>query len=214
MKNKVCILIIGFIILAASMGIYDLTAQVSSQAYSEWIKVDSYKGAVIQEAYKYIIHIGKKDIEYEDWSMQVRANPIITNSEGKVVDPSRISIQLRSVKGGPKLKDFEAITKPIPLSFTDQYIIKKSDEDLEADDGHYQQWVFAFDIIVSGGAYLDELKSWNQYYMNLTFSVKDKRGRLITDANAGVNMQIHPSDMPPFEPTYGIEVNSNARNGL
>lgn len=191
-----------------------MSAQVTSQAYSEWVKLDSYKGSVTSAAFKYIIHIGKKEIEYEDWSMMVRANPLITNSEGKNIDPSRFSIQLRNVKGGPKLKDFEAITKPIPLSFNDQYIIPKSEEELESEDDYYQQWVFEFDIIIEGGAYLDEFKSWNQYLMSLTFSVKDKRGIMITEANANVRMQIYPLDMPPFEPTYGIEVNANARNGL
>lgn len=213
MKNKLLFLSITFI-LVGLFSSDSLSAQITSQAYSEWIKVDSYNGSTTKAAFKYIIHIGKKEIEYEDWSMQVRADPPIINSEGKTIDPSRISIQLRSVKGGPKLKDFEAITKPIPLSFADQYIIRKSDEELKAEDDYYQQWVFEFDIIVEGGAYLDELKSWEQYLMNLTFSVKDRRGRMITEASANVQMQIYPSDMPPFEPTYGIEINSNAKNGL
>lgn len=213
MKNKFLFLSILFILLGF-FSTEKLSAQITSQAYSEWVELNSYKGSVTREAFKYIIHIGKKELEYEDWSMMVRANPPITNSEGKIIDPSRISIQLRKVQGGPKLKDFEAITTPIPLSFNDQYIIRKSDEDLEAEDDYYQQWVFFFDIIIEGGAYLDELKSWKQYLMNLTFSVKDKRGNMITEANAGVHMQLYPSDMPPFEPTYGIEINSNARNGL
>ena len=37
---------------------------------------------------------------------------------------------------------------------------------------------------------------------------------MITEASASVQMQIYPADMPPSGPTYGIEVNSNARNGL
>lgn len=213
MKNKFLFLSIAFILVAQFIT-DQLSAQITSQAYSEWVKVDSYKGSTTSAAFKYMIHIGKKEIEYEDWSMQVRANPVISNSEGKTIDPSRISIQLRNVKGGPKLKDFDAITKPIPLSFSDQYIIKKSDEDLEAEDDYYQQWVFEFDIIVAGGDYLEDIKSWKQYLMNLTFSLKDKSGRMITEASASVQMQIYPADMPPSGPTYGIEVNSNARNGL
>lgn len=213
MKNKFLSLSILFILLVLFCT-DKLSAQVTSQAHSDWIQVTSYKGSVTPNAFTYRLHIRGEDTEYDDWAMKVRANPTIRNSEGKTIDPSKISIQLKRVVGGPSLNDLEAIKKPIPLSYNDQYIIREADEDLEAENEYYEQWAFEFDIIVEGGAYLDALKSWQQYSMSLTFSVWDEKGRTITEADASIFMQIYPTDMPPFEPTYGIEVNANARNGL
>ena len=218
MKSRLLIHIIIVFAVALS-GVEQLSAQVSSQAYSEWIRLDSYKGSRTEEAFKYMLHIQAEnrnetnELEYEDWSMQVRVNGIITNSEGKTIDPSRISIQLskfRSIpKGETELEKFEAITTPIKLGFNDQYIIKKSDEEIKSED-YYQQWLFFFDILIEGGDYLEEIKSWKQYPLSLTFTVKNKRGRVITEATNVIRMQIYPEDIPPSGPSFGFEVNANA----
>lgn len=213
MKNRL-IALSAILFLFVLVATERLSAQhVTSHAYSGWIKLDSYKGSVTKDAFTYMLHIGRK-AEYDDWAMKVRANPIITNSEGKEIDPSKISIQLKRVEGGPSLSDLEAIRRPIPLSYADQYIIEEADEDLELDDDYYDRWDFKFDIIIEGGEYLEALKSWDQYTMCLTFSVWDEDKRLISESDACVRMQIYPNDMPPYEPTYGIQIRGDARDGL
>lgn len=213
MKNKtftLSVILLLFVLVATGK----LSAQyVTTQAYSEWIKLDSYKGSVTSDAFTYILHIHKK-ADYDDWAMKVRANPIIVNGEGKEIDPSKISIQLKRVDGGPSLSDLKANRRPIPLSYNDQYIIEEADEDLELDDDYYDKWEFKFDIIIEGGEYLEEIKSWDQYTMCLNFSIWDEDKRLISESHACVRMQIYPNDMPPSGPSYAIQVNSNARNGL
>lgn len=218
MRNNFSFFILAIITIGLC-SIEQLSAQVSSHAYSEWIRLDSYKGSLTKNAFKYMVHIQAEnrnetnELEYEDWSMQVRVNGLITNSEGKTIDPSRISIQLRKFKsiprGDPELEDFEAITTPIKLGYTDQYIINKSDEEIESED-YYQQWLFFFDIFIEGGDYLEEIKSWKQYPLNLTFTIRDKRGRVLTEARDMIRMQIYPEDIPPSGPSFGFEVNANA----
>ena len=215
MRNRILVFVVAFVAIGL-FSIDKLAAQVTSQAYKEWIRLDSYKGSITKEAFKYIVHIqaeNKKELEYKDWSMQVRVNNSIVNSEGKTIDPSRISIQLSRFesmpKGDPELEDFEAIRTPVKLGFTDQYIIKKSDEDLESED-YYQQWLFFFDILIEGGAYLEEIMSWQSYLLGLTFTIKDKRGNIITEANDEIKMQIYPEDISPSGPEFGFEVNANA----
>ena len=218
MRNKILIRVIVFIAIAL-FGIVNISAQVTSQAYSGWIRLDSYKGSITKEAFKYMVHIQAEnknetnELEYKDWSMQVRVNKSIVNSEGKTIDPSRISIQLSRFesipKGEPKLSDFKAIRTPIKLGYSDQYIIRKSDEEIESED-YYQQWLFVYDILIEGGDYLEEVKSWKQYPLDLTFTIRDKRGNIITEATDALEMQIYPEDIPPSGPSFGFEVNANA----
>lgn len=218
MKSKISFIIVATIILGLSC-VEQLSAQVSSHAYSEWIRLDSYKGSVTKEAFKYQVDIQyeeddeSNELEYKDWSMQVRVNRTISNSEGKTIEPSKISIQLRKLEtipgGDPELEDFEAKRSPVKLSLSDEYIIKKSDEEIESDD-EYQQWLFFFDILIEGGDYLEELKSWKEYNLDLTFTIRDKRGGVITEASNMIGMQIYPEDIPPSGPQFGFEVNANA----
>lgn len=193
-----------------------LLAQVDSQVHSEWIRVDSYSGSTTSQAFTFILHLRQPNINYPKWSLMVRANPYITNHFGKNIDPSRISIRLNRITGGPSIQDIGANQTPIPLSFSNQYIFKNSNYPLKhGENDYYSQYVFEFDIIIEGGAYLEDLKSWLlQYWMNLTFTVESNNKNIITEASDRVEIQIYPTDMPPTEPTYGIEVNSNARNGL
>lgn len=215
MKNRIWVFVVAFVLIIL-FSTEKLSAQVTSHAYSGWIRLDSYKGSVTKEAFKYQVDIqseNKKELEYKDWSMQVRVNNSIVNSEGKTIDPSRISIQLSRFeskpKGDPELEDFEAIRTPIKLGFTDQYIIKKSDEELKSED-YYQQWLFIFDILIEGGAYLEEVMSWQQFPLGLTFTIRDRRGNIITEANDEIEMQIYPEDLSPSGPKFGFEVNANA----
>ena len=72
-----------------------------------------------------------------------------------------------------------------------------------------------FDVIIEGGSYLENLSSWNQYSMALTFSVlRANQATVLTESSTDALMRIRPNDTPPSGPTYGIEIKSNARNGL
>src|SRR5690606_8981504 len=77
----------------------------------------------------------------------------------------------------------------------------------------YKQIFISFDILVAGGIYLEELKSWNNYNLNVVFSILNNRNQVITESSTSTHMQIHPDDTPPSGPTYSIQVNGNAKDG-
>lgn len=215
MKNRFTVLFF-VLTIATFFNTEQLSAQIDSQASSEWIGVDSYAGKVTQSAFTYRINLRQPNINYKNWSMMVRANPYISNFWGRTIDPSRISIRLNRISGGPTIQDIGTNQTPIPLSYSNQYLFQNSNYPLKhGKNEYYSQYIFEFDIIVSGGAYLEELKSWLfQYYMNLTFTVVSAQGEKITDADSIIRMQIYPRDTPPSEPTYGIEINADAKNAL
>lgn len=95
------------------------------------------------------------------------------------------------------------------------YIINRSSFPLRnGSNEYYKKYTFDFDILIEGGDYLENLKTYSQYILSLTFSVLGANDKPLTESTSQVGMQIYPTDMPPTEPTYGIEINSNAKNGL
>ena len=216
MKNKFFVVVI-VIITIALFNIGGLSAQgVSSSAHNTgYVALNSYSGKITESLFTFRIDISGNNVNYPNWSLMVRANPLITNSEGKRMDPSKISLRLNRVERGPTIQMMGTSKTPVPLSFSNKYLIQRSNSPIMPPAGtDNNQWVFVFDVIVQGGSYLETLKSWENYKLNLTFTVLNESNGVLTESNAGVDMQLHPQDMPPSEPTYGIEINSNARNGL
>ncbi|MDD2475681.1 MAG: hypothetical protein PHI32_07200 [Dysgonamonadaceae bacterium] len=214
MKNKLFIAVVTFISIAFFYS-QKLSAQVTSESNSSWIELTSYTGSTTYNAFRFSINLSGKNINYPNWSLVVRANPPITNPEGKIFDPTKISIRINQVTGGPTLADLGANQTPIPLSFNDKHIINRSSFPLRnGPEEYYKKYTFDFDVLIEGGSYLENLKTWSQYILSLTFSVLGANDKSITQSSPQVFMQIYPTGTPPSEPTYGIQVNSNARNGL
>src|SRR5690606_32281987 len=69
-------------------------------------------------------------------------------------------------------------------------------------------------ILVDGGIYLEALKSWQEYNLNVVFSLRNRQNQVITSYPASVRMQIHPDDQPPTGPTYSIQINGTANDAL
>src|SRR5690606_26065172 len=67
-------------------------------------------------------------------------------------------------------------------------------------------------ILVDGGIYLEALKSWQEYNLNVVFSLRNRQNQVITSYPASVRMQIHPDDLPPTGPTYSIQINGTAND--
>ena len=194
------------------LNVHNLTGQVvDSESNSNWIGLSSYNGSTTVNAFRFSINIRGENINYPNWSLVVRANSPITNSEGKIFDPSKISIRINQVTGGPTLTELGANQTPIPLSFNDKYIINRSSFPLKNGKGeYYKKYTFDFDIIIAGGSYLENLKTYQQYLMSLTFSVLGANDKVVTESSPSVSMQIYPDDAPPSGPEFGFEVFADA----
>lgn len=212
MNNKfqwLTLLVSVIVILSAKT----LFAQVTSNGNGSYIEVVSYKGLTVPNAITYRINVDGANINYPNWSLMVRANPTIINSEGKTIDPSKISIRLNNVTGGPTIQSIGASTTPIPLSFSNQAVFKKSKYSIKhGPKEFYSQYIFTFDIIVKEGDYLQELKSVQNYILGLTFSVLASNDELLTQASIPAGLRVLPKDAPSV-PVYGIQVNAMARTG-
>lgn len=217
MRNKFILGVVVFITVAL-FNTDDLTAQVTSEANSNWIGLNSYSGSTTVNAFRFSINLNHtQPVDYSNWSLLVRVNSPINNGQKTFNDPSKISIRLNSISGEdyPTIAQVGASQTPIPLSFNDQYLIQRSNYPLQTDSTNwYKKFTFDFDIIIAGGSYLENLFSYTAYILSLNFSVLSESGQLLTQQTPQAEMQIAPSGTPPSEPTYGIIVNTAARNGL
>lgn len=186
---------------------------------SGYMAVNSYNGVEFKNIYILQIDVKAANVNVPNWSIMVRVNDPIRNSEGKVMDPSKISIRLNNVSGNaPTIQEIGANTNPIPLSMAEVPIIQYSRAPIQTGAFEYsKQMKFSFDIIIAAGSYLEALKSWQNYSMNLIFILRNAQDQVISQTNRVFGMQIQPTGTPPLDPTtptLGIQVNSNARNGL
>ena len=215
MKNRIILFILAFVAIGlinkGQLSAQGITATANNTG---WINVNSYNGKIQENIFYLRINIAEK-IKYPDWSLMVRASSAIKNSENKTIDPSKISIRLNRIEQGPTLGQIGVSTDPIPLSLSDKFILEESniplERNLEYTNSH--QWVFAFDIIVVGDEglnYMEVLKGYNDFMLNLTFTVVAANKSVLAEPDAGVVLRIYPQDTPPSGPNFGFEVNANA----
>lgn len=219
MKNKIY-WILPFVLTILLWNNKALFAQITliDGGGEGYTSVRSYSGVVKENHYILQLDVNGEDVNISNWSISVRVIEPIRNSEGKVLDPSKVSLRLNSISGKrdvPTIQQVGAIIGRIPLSLSDVPIIPNSQYAIRTGSQHLNnnQLRFSFDIIVEGGSYLEQLKSWQNYVMNMEFTFTSSVVNP-SKTNRVIQFQIHPDDTPPITPTYGIQINSNARNGL
>ena len=218
MKNRILVLLFA-VVSIGSLNTQKVSAQISSIASREyWIDVDSYNGFITNSAFKYQINLNGVDLNYSNWYLAVSVDSPITNGEGKTIDPSKISIRINDIKGlgktvAPTIPDLGIVNTPKLLINNNAYIVENSNFSLKTGGDHdnNKQYVFYFDIIVEGGEYLEELKSWNKYFLSLTFSVlASDKATVLTKHSVNTDFRIYPKDTPPSGPDFGFEVHADA----
>lgn len=189
-------------------------AQITSDTQNGYIMVHSYNGSTTENAFGYHIRIYDKNVNIQNWSLMVRVNGLIRNGEGKIVDPTKLRIRINTISGdGPTLAQIGTNNIPVPLSQTDVAIFRNSKAPITSGPNNsYKTFSFSFDIITEGGAYLEPLKSWQEYNLNVVFSLRSSLNQLITGSPASARMQIYPQGVPPAGPTYSILVNGDAND--
>ena len=207
MKNKILVVLL-MLGAFALFPIEKLHSQINVGSWAQYVHVYSYSGATQPKAYTLQVGIQGNDIIDSNWSIAVRVKSDISNSTGKTMNPENISIRFNEVTGGLTLAGNQTIFK---LS-TGKQTILNSNTTLKRD----KTYQFHFDIIVEGGSYLEQLIRDDAYNMKIIFSVSLNGNETLFETNpTNIGIQIHKNltGTPP-SPTYGIEVNSNARNGL
>ncbi len=221
MKNRVLVLL--FVIVSiGSLNTQKISAQLLSGIQDEWIELTSYNGYESINYYNFRLQVNGNNINYPNWSLAVRLGESMTNAEGKTIDPSKVSVRFNKfqiTEGVPKtISGMKAVRTAIPLSLTDKFIIRNSNEPiLHGEKDYNSSYLFYFDILIEGGSYLEELLSNPpetnndvQYPFHLIFSVLDANDNVLTQSSAINKIKINPKDTPPSGPDFGFEVHADA----
>ena len=211
MRNRIWFLVVAFIAIGLCKT-EQLSGQITSDAQDEYVPLSSYKGVRINRAYRFRVHIPEQDSIKTGWSLKVS---VLSSSNGiKDFPVDKISLELNSIAGtnNPNISEVGVIGGEHPLSKGDVLFIENSSVK-KYKNSPYAQWIFLFDLKIAGGGYLEEYKTWSEYTLITKFSLYNG-GVMIAEKSWPLRMQIYPNDTPPTEPTYGIIVNTAARNGL
>lgn len=211
MKNRIWVFVVAFVAIAL-FSIEKIAAQ-KIQSWGSYIHVRNYSGDVEKKAFT--LQLEPKGNEYlnSELSISVEVNSPIANSQG-VFNAEKLKISLNSITGGLILSgastrvEHQLNDGAIPVE------IIKSNADLRRD----QTYQFSFDIIIEGGAYLDDMVRDNAYNVGLKFyvTIRTKEGSVFKEVYSNntynsIGMQIHnPLGGTPPKPTFGFVVNADA----
>lgn len=213
MKSK--ILGLFFVITALSLGRVSAQA-VNIATWGGYIPVVSYEGVTIRNAFRVQVDLNLPLQYYPNWSLAVRPTGPIRNIIGKTIDPSKIKLRINDINGnGPSIQEIGATSAPIPLSQSNVFLIRRSKAPLFTGLlDFYKSFTISFDVIVEGGAYLEDLKSWLNYYLNLEFTLFNANDRALSSHQTNtVDISLFIVGTPPSGPSYSLQVLGGATSG-
>ena len=214
MKSK----FVAFLFLISVFGTERVSAQpITVATWGFYMPVFSYEGATFTNAYRVQIDMRLPLLNYPNWSLMVKPTGPIRNLLGRTIDPSKIKIRLNEINGnGPSIQEIGATRAPIPLSFSNVALIRKSKAPLNTGlFEFYKSFQIGFDVIIEGGAYLEDLKSFLSYKLNLEFSLLNGNDQVMhSHQPQTVDIDLFIVGSPPSGPTYSIQVLSGATAGV
>lgn len=193
-----------------------------------WLAVDSYQGARVSNLIQVPIHLNSSQgLQMNEWSLYFRVVGPITNKTKTLSasDLSKLKFQVSTVTSSsanddgifPNLNNIGAITSLIPFSMGSTAIVPHSNYNLQVVN-RYLQFNIGIDVVMEGGAFLEQYSSWDNYRVNMVFELRNRKGELMPYGQpskvVSFDMRIHPTDSPPFEPEYVVTLNPNASSVL
>ncbi|WP_316851336.1 hypothetical protein [Pedobacter agri] len=187
-----------------------------SASNQNYISVSSSKDQTIANTFQIQLDVLGFNRNYPDWSLGMILLQPITNSEGKTFPFSKLKLKLSAVNG-TTFAQIGSGTVPVPISAPGvrSMMITSSNYPLSTGFfGFYDIIVFKVDLIIEGGTYMDALKSWQAYALNMAFVLLDRNGNELGRSSAVNGMQIRPDGSYQSPVSYGIQVQDNARSAL
>jgi len=181
-----------------------------------YMQVSSSQTQTFSNAYQVQISLEGNNKTYPNWSLATVLNQQITNSEGKTLPYNKIKLKLSAINGAT-FQQIGSGTTPVPLNSPgiQALLISSSNYPLSNhQDEFYKNIVITIDVILEGGSYLDALKTWQAYSINLAFVLLDNNGTELGRSSAVNGMQIRPDGNYTTPASYGIQIQNNARSGL
>ncbi len=187
-----------------------------SASNQNFIQVSSSQTQTFTNAFQVQISLVGVSQNYPNWSLAASLNQEITNGEGKTLPHNKIKLSL-SDANGTTFSQIGSGTTPVQLNGPGirSLLISSSKVPLQNSSSEfYSQYVFTVDVTLQGGTYLDALKSWQNYAMNIAFLLLDNKGVELARHSAVDGIQIRPDGTYAPPATYGIQIQNNARSGL
>lgn len=207
-------------------GLYGQPSILSSYGPG-YVKVESYEGATISG---HVFHFQLRNpMNVSNWSLRARINgPIMAstgaNVSGQPFPADKIQFKFTGTgTGTPSPAQISVPLHPQPLQVGQTVIIASSAAPLVNGPNSYHQFRVDYDVIIAGGAYLDQMKHMNpynhvQYHFPIVFELYDAQGQLISQTTqSNFNIQIPPvfegqAPEPPM-PDFSLEILGEAVDG-
>lgn len=186
---------------------------------SGWIPVNSSAGITIKDFLKIQLDMQSRT-NYKNWSVVARVISPIKNSENKEFPVNKLKFKFSNYstqqyysKNYPASANLGIVQGDIGMNFTRSYFIRNSQLSTNT-NGEYGSVLFNYDLIIEGGNYLNNLKSWNNYNIQLELTLLDGSGNIISSVIASTfSMQISPDGNYQTTPAFSISVDGSAVNG-
>ena len=184
-----------------------------------WAPVDTYAETRIKNLNVLFLEVqGAQGLQMSQWSITFRVNGPITNGI-KTFPPQKLKFQFSylTYNGAgngtiPTASNLNLYTSQLPFQITNSYFVEQSKYNLGIKD--YFSINLNYDVVIEGGAYLQEYSSWNNFRVNMIMELHNRKGDLMFQAPVYFDLRIMPLDTPPNIPTYGIQFDANAQNVL
>lgn len=218
MKNNIYIkLFFGLFFIVNS--IY-LSAQFTINAYSSgWIQVNGSSGVTVKNVVSTQLQMNGP-INYKNWSIVARVISPIVNSKKKEFPVEKLKLQYNNftveqyyAENYPTVNQISPILNNIAMSFSPVYLVRNSPLVINTPSGRYGSIKLNYDIIIEAGKYLNSLKSWDNYTIQLEFSLLNEFGNVISTSPFSIDMQISPNGNFDPTPAFSIVVDGSASNG-
>lgn len=218
MKNKSFFHYLLIVLLISSTFLSAQEFRMSSYG-SNWIPVNSSAGVTIKDFLKIQLDVQSRT-DYKNWSIVARVISPIKNGDNKEFPVNKLKFKFGSYttqqyysNNYPTTAKLGAVQGDITMNFTRSYFIKNSQVSTNT-NGQYGSMLLNYDLIIEGGNYLNDLKSWNNYNIQVEITLLDGSGNTISSLVASTfSMQISPQGNYPNTPSFSISVDGSAVNG-
>ena len=197
-----------------------VTAQFTLNAHNNgWIQVNGSTGVVVKNVVVLQLQMNGP-LNYSNWSIAGRVVSPIVNSQKKEFPVNKLKLQFNNytteqyyAENYPTVNQIGLIQNEIVMNYSPVYFVRNSPLTIQPPVGRYGSIKLNYDIVIDGGKYLNSLKSWNNYPIQLEFSLLNEYGKVISTSFFSIDMQISPNGNFEPTPTLSIAVDGSATNG-
>ena len=191
------------------------------------MSVNSYTGKVSNDAYVLRFSYTGTNLNVPNWKISVRVLGSIVSTDGQNVFPAnKINFQPTIVQGQAQPNPIPSVSQigmPAVVALNEGgevFLIPQSNAPLYniSQYGSYYNMELFFNLVVSAGAYLNNLQggyTQKTYTLPLEFKAYGANDELLGTQRANYTIDVFKLiDSPVQENLYSIQISSSARNGL